>query len=151
MWVIANFTLENAVEVVPQQWISGNQCYWLPYRGLKLKSAIADRYKVGDDWDLHPIRISNKNKTYVYDCVKRIHSRILPDEIAFEYNWHGLKGKKSFRDSFLAKAIIEAIMRNKHVVTSEKNIEEAIKSWLRHAKDRLLRRGPADKENIVPD
>ncbi|KAG5861304.1 hypothetical protein JTB14_003549 [Gonioctena quinquepunctata] len=87
----------------------------------------------------------------VYDCVKRIHSRILADEIAFEYNWHGLKGKKSFKDSFLAKATIEAIMRNKHIVASEKNIEEAIKSWLRHAKDRWLRRGPADKENIVPD
>ncbi|KAG5875379.1 hypothetical protein JTB14_023735 [Gonioctena quinquepunctata] len=76
---------------------------------------------------------------------------ILADEIAFEYNCHGLKGKKSFKDSFLAKTTIEAIMRNKHIVASEKNIEEAIKSWLRHVNDRLLRRGPADKENIVPD
>ncbi|KAG5860684.1 hypothetical protein JTB14_034033 [Gonioctena quinquepunctata] len=87
----------------------------------------------------------------IYDCVKRIHSKILTEEIAFEYKWHGLKGNKSFKDSLLAKATIEAIMINKHIVASEKNIEEAIKSWLRHAKDRLLRRGPADKENFVPD
>ncbi|KAG5866980.1 hypothetical protein JTB14_012717 [Gonioctena quinquepunctata] len=64
MWVIANFALENAVEVVSQKWISGNQCYWSTYRGPELKSAIADRYNVWDDWDIHPIRILNKNKTY---------------------------------------------------------------------------------------
>lgn len=64
MWVIAYFLLENAVEVVPQKWICENQCYWPSYKGPKLKSAIADKYEVGDDWELLPIRILNNNKMY---------------------------------------------------------------------------------------
>lgn len=41
-----------------------------------------------------------------YECVKRICSRIINNEIASEYNWHGLKGKKPLRESLLAKGTI---------------------------------------------
>lgn len=65
MWVIVNFTRENSVEVVPDKWLADNdKCYWPSYKGSKLKSAIADEYEVGEDWDIHPIRIINRNKVY---------------------------------------------------------------------------------------
>lgn len=41
-----------------------------------------------------------------YECVKRIYSRIIKNEIACEYNWHGLKGKKALKESLLAKASV---------------------------------------------
>lgn len=65
MWVIVSFTKENSVEVVPQKWIlDSHHCYWPPYRGPKLKSAISDASNVDNDWDVHPIRIIGKNKIY---------------------------------------------------------------------------------------
>lgn len=65
MWIIVNFTRENSVEVVPDKWLADNdQCYWPSYKGSKLKSAIADEHEVGEDWDIHPIRIINRNKLY---------------------------------------------------------------------------------------
>lgn len=32
-------------------------------------------------------------------------------------------------------------MKNKNFGTSEKNIESAIKSWLRHARERIVKKG----------
>lgn len=59
------FTEEDSVEVVPKKWIlQGCKCYWPPYRGSKLKSAIADMQDVGSNWNLHPIRLIGNNKIY---------------------------------------------------------------------------------------
>lgn len=79
MWIIVNFTRENSVEVVPHKWLADNdhQCYWPSYKGSKLKSAIADEYEVGEDWDIHPIRIINRNKLY--------------GKIFFRFNYHSKK------------------------------------------------------------
>ncbi|KAG5896012.1 hypothetical protein JTB14_007577 [Gonioctena quinquepunctata] len=100
------------------------------------------------------LKLSKGCPCYKSEFLKRIYSRIIKNEIACEYNWHGLKGKKALRESLLAKGTVErtffiiteyliseAIMKNKLFGTSEKSIKSAIKSWLRHARERMAKKG----------
>ncbi|XP_074030237.1 uncharacterized protein [Leptinotarsa decemlineata] len=82
-------------------------------------------------------KVGGNNK---YNWVKRAYSRIISDEHAAKYNWLGLKNKKKFGSLLLARATIEASMKNRKIENvTEKSVESAIKSWLRHAADRLLK------------
>ncbi|XP_074040027.1 uncharacterized protein isoform X2 [Leptinotarsa decemlineata] len=87
--------------------------------------------------------------TSEYEFIKRIYSRVVINEVAREFNWHGLKGKREIRNTLMAKASIEATMCNPKFDTSEKNIELAIKSWLRHAKDRLAKKKTQQEEKAL--
>jgi hypothetical protein len=40
MWVIANFIDENNIEVVPQCWVTDNDCFWPTVSRDKLKRFI---------------------------------------------------------------------------------------------------------------
>lgn len=65
MWAIVIFINENSVECVPLNWIvQNNKCYWPPYKGSKLNSAIAICEEPEDNWILHKVRRINENKTY---------------------------------------------------------------------------------------
>lgn len=65
MWVIVIFVQENSVECVPLIWIIENtKCYWPPYKGSKLKSAIAMCEEPEDSWIVHNVRRINENKKY---------------------------------------------------------------------------------------
>ncbi|CAG9818140.1 unnamed protein product [Phaedon cochleariae] len=57
-WGVVNFPKEDTVEAVPVVWMRGsNQCYWPPFGGLNLKSAISKCMLRSPEWDVHEARV----------------------------------------------------------------------------------------------
>ncbi|XP_011884129.1 PREDICTED: uncharacterized protein LOC105571264, partial [Vollenhovia emeryi] len=83
--------------------------------------------------------LSKIGGTTPYDFVKRCVSLLLKNRFAERYSWHGAKKKQIFGKLTLANVLLESGQLCK-AVTNRKEIEEAIKAWLRRAKER------ADKE-----
>ena len=56
---IAHFIDDNTVEVVPENWISREQdsCYWPPYRGTRLTTAVRSHEEPLLSWTVYSIRI----------------------------------------------------------------------------------------------
>ncbi|XP_064475566.1 uncharacterized protein LOC135389448 [Ornithodoros turicata] len=85
------------------------------------------------------------------DHVARILSRVITNDLATEFSWFGARGKRSFKDLAFAdllcgctmhtmyrlsvESIRSSLPKDKHNTTF-KDIEDAVKSWLRHAKER---------------
>ncbi|XP_064467205.1 uncharacterized protein LOC135378195 [Ornithodoros turicata] len=62
---------------------------------------------------------------------------LLTDSVASEYSWLGQKGKKKFPTLKLPGIIYKAVRGNAKTSGATKvDVECAIKSWLRHARDR---------------
>ncbi|KAL1441966.1 hypothetical protein MTO96_008114 [Rhipicephalus appendiculatus] len=73
-------------------------------------------------------------------ATKRILGYCLSDKLAAQFSWLGRKGKHSFSALNIAKAV--ACAASKAPKGSAADIEEAVKSWLRHAPERLLSKSP---------
>ncbi|VEN62800.1 unnamed protein product [Callosobruchus maculatus] len=74
----------------------------------------------------------------------RIMKEVLNDALARDYNFYGKRNKKAFCQLNLKKAVIEAVKLGDPSST-EKDIEDAIKIWLKHAPERLQRNGKQQK------
>ncbi|XP_064465157.1 uncharacterized protein LOC135376554 [Ornithodoros turicata] len=73
------------------------------------------------------------------DHVARILSRVITNDLATEFSWFGARGKRSFKDLAFADLLCESIrssLPKDKQNTTFKDIEDAVKSWLRHAKER---------------
>ncbi|XP_064462447.1 uncharacterized protein LOC135373097 [Ornithodoros turicata] len=81
--------------------------------------------------------LSHLGGTDVGQATRSILSYLLTGPAASEYSWLGQKGKKKFSTLKLPSLIFQAVRRNKKLATATKaEVETAIKSWLRHAKER---------------
>ncbi|XP_067207178.1 uncharacterized protein [Linepithema humile] len=77
--------------------------------------------------------IGGKNlKQLILNIIKRIFTII----IAKEYSWYGKKNNKSFSDLKLCSVVISAVQL-KYPQATEHEISEPIKSWLRHANEKI--------------
>nr|CAI5839671.1 unnamed protein product [Callosobruchus analis] len=74
----------------------------------------------------------------------RIMKEVINDALARDYNFYGKRNKKAFCQLNLKKAVIEAVKLGDPSST-EKDIEDAIKIWLKHAPERLQRNGKQQK------
>ncbi|XP_067212490.1 extracellular matrix-binding protein ebh-like isoform X2 [Linepithema humile] len=79
--------------------------------------------------------IGGKNlKQLILNIIKRIFTII----IAKEYSWYGKKNNKSFSDLKLCSVVISAVLSQlKYPQSTEHEISEPIKSWLRHANEKI--------------
>ncbi|KAL4705616.1 hypothetical protein ACJJTC_009426 [Scirpophaga incertulas] len=76
--------------------------------------------------------------------VSRIMKTLLADGLSKEFNFYGKRSqKRPFCQLLLRKCIVEAVIKNTTGAT-EKEIEDKIKVWLKHAPERVLK-----KENKV--
>ncbi|KAK4882254.1 hypothetical protein RN001_005573 [Aquatica leii] len=82
------------------------------------------------------LEISKIGGCNVPEFIKRVLPKILSNEVASCYSWFGLKKKKIFGKLLLSQVIIRAGLHIFQTETS-KSIEEAIKNWLRRAKERI--------------
>ncbi|XP_025830045.1 uncharacterized protein LOC108744733 [Agrilus planipennis] len=74
-----------------------------------------------------------------YEFVKRVFTKILSDDISVKYSWLGAKKKEVFSHLHLSRLIINAAGLNQATSScSSKDLEEAIKNYLRRAKERLI-------------
>lgn len=62
-WTIVLFTNYNKVEVVPHQWLSGNNCFWPPYEDHKLEKAIRQCKAIDPERKLYEVQVLSR-KTY---------------------------------------------------------------------------------------
>ncbi|XP_049512095.1 uncharacterized protein LOC125947481 [Dermacentor silvarum] len=81
-------------------------------------------------------------------ATKRILGYCLTDELAAQFSWLGRKGKHSFSALNIAKAVADAARKAPKGTAAD--VEEAIKSWLRHAPERLLAKAPKTPEHWEP-
>ncbi|XP_064472633.1 uncharacterized protein LOC135387302 [Ornithodoros turicata] len=77
------------------------------------------------------------------DQVARMLSRVLTDNLATEFSWCGARGKQAFKDlafvDILCESVTSSSAKHKENATF-RDVEEAVKSWLRHAKERMDRK-----------
>ncbi|XP_064468843.1 uncharacterized protein LOC135383201 [Ornithodoros turicata] len=96
--------------------------------------------------------LKNKWKRYggrsAKDATTRILNMLMLDNVAVNYSWEGKKGKSKFKDLWCWAVMREALRENKNFGgASDYEGEQAIKSWLRHASERLYKKnrmGEAD-------
>ncbi|XP_037518500.2 uncharacterized protein LOC119395592 isoform X2 [Rhipicephalus sanguineus] len=79
-----------------------------------------------------------------YWATKRILSYCITDEVAAQFSWRGRKGKLSFSALKIAKAITDAARKAPNATAAD--VEASIKSWLRHAPERLATRFQKSKQ-----
>ncbi|XP_037499907.1 uncharacterized protein LOC119373913 [Rhipicephalus sanguineus] len=79
-----------------------------------------------------------------YWATKRILSYCITDEVAAQFSWMGRKGKLSFSALKIAKAITDAARKAPNATAAD--VEASIKSWLRHAPERLATRFQKSKQ-----
>lgn len=63
-------------------------------------------------------------------------SLLIGGDIGLKYTWHGLRGKKTFKDTEVAKCLIVALTgigHDEHQIASEGG------NWLRHYADKFKR------------
>ncbi|CAH1155413.1 unnamed protein product [Phaedon cochleariae] len=72
-----------------------------------------------------------------YDFMKRCLSSIITNGFASQFSWLGAKKKRVFRQLKVADLLLEAAQLN-GVSDNRKTSEEAIKAWLRRAKERYI-------------
>lgn len=56
-WKVVHFLKDESVEAVPTSWVNGNECYWPPLNGMKLKAAISKGEDPAESWEAHKIRV----------------------------------------------------------------------------------------------
>ncbi|KAB0790614.1 hypothetical protein PPYR_14981, partial [Photinus pyralis] len=78
--------------------------------------------------------ISRIGGSNIYDFVRRSLSVLITDEVAKEYSYYGVKKKKIFKSLRLCDLLLEAAAISN--LKSDKKATEAIKKWLRRAKER---------------
>ncbi|CAH0547285.1 unnamed protein product [Brassicogethes aeneus] len=96
-------------------------------------------------WMLHLVRhfvilpvdfLYNTGGEKPYEAVKRCLTKTLSDNIGVTYNFEGKRNeKKSFQNLNICQAVITAVKKLLNV--TEKEVEMAIKSWLKHCKGRI--------------
>ncbi|KAH6933070.1 hypothetical protein HPB50_011832 [Hyalomma asiaticum] len=69
-------------------------------------------------------------------ATKRILAYCMTDEVAAQFSWMGRKGKRSFSALKIAKVV--KVAASKAPNSTPVIIEAAVKSWLRHAPERLV-------------
>ncbi|CAH0547042.1 unnamed protein product [Brassicogethes aeneus] len=78
------------------------------------------------------------NSTVYCSVVKNIVRKVLTDSVAAQFNWEGKKGKKMLSSLIISECIKKAAALSHNVKsTTEQDIINAIKNWLRHATARL--------------
>lgn len=71
------------------------------------------------------------------NCVRRMLSKLLTNEVAACFSWLESKGKNPFSPLKISSILFSAIRRNPaSSMWSDRDIENVIKDWLRHAKAR---------------
>ncbi|XP_064463346.1 uncharacterized protein LOC135374291 isoform X2 [Ornithodoros turicata] len=82
----------------------------------------------------------------VRSTTRKILEYLLTDSAASEFSWLGQKGKKKFGLLKLPQIIVRGVRANrKHSAATKDDVESTIKSWLRHAKDRLNSKAAAGR------
>ncbi|CAG9814687.1 unnamed protein product [Phaedon cochleariae] len=71
----------------------------------------------------------------LYDFIKRCLNVAISNSFASQFSWHGAKKKRIFGNLKLAKILLGASEQSK-LSENQKATEEAVKKWLRRAKDR---------------
>ncbi|KAM7306370.1 uncharacterized protein ISCGN_010089 [Ixodes scapularis] len=64
------------------------------------------------------------------------------------YSWKGQKGKAKFQQLQCVELIYQAVKRNPRITTTRHGIEEVIKTWLRHAAEKLRKLEESGLGNI---
>ncbi|XP_064462337.1 uncharacterized protein LOC135372802 isoform X3 [Ornithodoros turicata] len=84
--------------------------------------------------------------TNTKDATLRLLRALMTDDVATAFSWKGGKGKIKFCDLLCCDAVFRCIKSNRLLKnTTDSEIECHIKSWLRHAKERIDRKA-ANKE-----
>ncbi|KAM7309822.1 uncharacterized protein ISCGN_006807 [Ixodes scapularis] len=65
-----------------------------------------------------------------------------------ESDWKGRKGKAKFQQLQCVELIYQAVKRNPRITTTRHDIEEVIKTWLRHAAEKLRKLEESGLGNI---
>ncbi|XP_077536344.1 uncharacterized protein LOC144148703 isoform X2 [Haemaphysalis longicornis] len=83
-------------------------------------------------------------------ATRRILEALLTQEVAVQYSWLGQKGKKKFASLPVCQLIYKAVKR---MISSENNksIEDIIKTWLRHAGEKLHKRRTNSNSQAVDE
>ncbi|XP_064469694.1 uncharacterized protein LOC135384422 [Ornithodoros turicata] len=77
----------------------------------------------------------------VGQATRNMLSYLMTDDVANQYSWFGQKGKKKFAALNFTRVILDALRMNKAFTSaSMSEVESAVKSWLRHAKERMTAR-----------
>ncbi|KAK4886455.1 hypothetical protein RN001_002726 [Aquatica leii] len=71
----------------------------------------------------------------LYDFIKRLLSKIMKDSVAQNFNMSGRNNKNNFKETKTFKLLLDAAKTHRSVHT-EKDVEIAVGSWLRRAKER---------------
>ncbi|XP_065306228.2 uncharacterized protein [Dermacentor albipictus] len=82
-----------------------------------------------------------------YCATKRILSYCITDEVAAQFSWMGRKGKLSFSALKIAKAIADAARKAPNATAAD--VEASIKSWLRHAPERVATKFQKSKPRLL--
>ncbi|XP_037554786.2 uncharacterized protein LOC119431373 [Dermacentor silvarum] len=69
-------------------------------------------------------------------ATRRILGILLSQEVAVQYSWLGMKGKKDFSALQVADTITRAVMQN-FSTSKRRDVENVIKGWLRHSGEKL--------------
>lgn len=63
MYILVEFTDNSEIEVIPENWLDGNNCaVWPPYKTpARLRKAVQNKEDPGDDWSSFPVRVMYTN------------------------------------------------------------------------------------------
>ncbi|XP_064473812.1 uncharacterized protein LOC135388292 [Ornithodoros turicata] len=81
------------------------------------------------------------------DRARRVLYALLSDEVAQQFNWTGIGGKKKFCSLECCSIMCSAINKMSDTGTIA-DTEKAVQTWLRHARERMIKK--AAKKNVVP-
>ncbi|XP_063919115.1 uncharacterized protein LOC135134383 isoform X2 [Zophobas morio] len=105
--------------------------------------ALEEFLKIEEKFNYMKCRLACIGGTSVRNCVMNMMKFILTDKVAVKFNWIARDNKKkAFKDTLMSKVIQEAVMTaySKHADRTDltdRNIQDAMKDWLKLAKHRL--------------
>ncbi|XP_018572378.1 uncharacterized protein LOC108911826 isoform X2 [Anoplophora glabripennis] len=105
-------------------------------------TSIEDFYKleefleVEDNFKKSVYEFSKIGGSNTYDFIRRVLSVIITNNLAQNFTWFGTKEKKAFQKLKISEVIIEAA--GKCDIGDRKLVEEAVKKYLRRAKERAV-------------
>ncbi|XP_042144175.1 uncharacterized protein LOC120840882 [Ixodes scapularis] len=79
---------------------------------------------------------------------RRLLEALMTQNVAVNFSWKGQKGKAKFQQLQCVELIYQAVKRNPRITTTRHDIEEVIKTWLRHAAEKLRKLEESGLGNI---
>ncbi|XP_036146907.1 uncharacterized protein LOC105840320 [Monomorium pharaonis] len=132
---IKNAGLNQAANNNIQRQESVFHSFMLPFETEQQLEEVEQFLKNKDNFKTSVAQASRIGGKHSYEFIKRNLSKLLSNKLAEGYSWLGKKHKKKFYELKLAEMLIAAGEAYNETFT-KKDLEEAIKKWLRRAKER---------------